>query len=177
MSGKPASAVPKFTDARADAWSLAALRWSDGQLEALKWIGLVAMFVDHFGRYLFGLGTDSWAFASGRFAFPLFAFVLAMNLAREGGVLARTERTARRLAFWCVVSILPAYLARDALIPINVFGTLALGATLCALIEARPGAIVAAITFFVAVLLALLVEFGAAGMLLLVTVYVWRRHG
>ena len=69
--------------------SLPLLRLNDGQLEALKWLALVSMLVDHFGRYAFGLGTDSWAFAIGRLAFPLFAFVLASNLARPG---ERVER-------------------------------------------------------------------------------------
>ena len=71
------------------------LSFSDGQLEALKWIALASMFLDHFGRHLLGWGQDTWVFALGRIAFPLFALVLALNLAREGDRAARAARTAR----------------------------------------------------------------------------------
>ena len=60
------------------------LSFSDGQLEALKWIALASMFLDHFGRHLLGWGQETWVFALGRIAFPLFALVLALNLARAG---------------------------------------------------------------------------------------------
>jgi len=65
------------------------LRFSDGQLEALKWIALASMFLDHFGRHLLGWGQDTWVFALGRIAFPLFALVLALNLRQpEAALLA-----------------------------------------------------------------------------------------
>jgi hypothetical protein len=57
----------------------ARLRFTDGQLEALKWIALASMFLDHFGRHLLGWGQDTWVFALGRIAFPLFAWVLALT--------------------------------------------------------------------------------------------------
>ena len=84
-------------------------RFTDGQLELLKWIGVVSMFIDHFGRLLFGWGLETIAFGAGRLAFPLFALVLACNLARPGDQAARTKRIALRLAFACAVATLVSW--------------------------------------------------------------------
>src|SRR5215212_1508190 len=97
--------------------------WSDGQLEALKWIALASMFLDHFGRHLLGYGQETWVFALGRVAFPLFVLVLALNLSRPGDRTARAPRTARRLALWCVVAVLPPVWARGEPMLVNVLGT------------------------------------------------------
>lgn len=53
----------------------------DGALEALKWLALVSMVVDHVNGYVF---RDHFALAQafGRLSFPLFALVLGYNLAR-----------------------------------------------------------------------------------------------
>ncbi len=106
------------------------VRSSDG-LEVAKWIALVAMLVDHAGRYGWGLGTDSWAFVVGRLAFPIFACVLGINLARPGERGARAARVTRRLFVWAAVSVIPSWLARDAVLPVNVLATLGLGSALC----------------------------------------------
>ncbi len=53
---------------------------TDGTLEALKYLGLVLMTLDHVDKYLFN-GTCPTAFAAGRSALPIFAMVLAYNLA------------------------------------------------------------------------------------------------
>ncbi len=148
--------------------SLLLLRLNDGQLEALKWLALASMFVDHFGRYAFGLGTDSWAFAIGRLAFPLFAFVLASNLARPGERVQRAWRTSRRLGIWAVVSALPSWWARDAWLPVNVLATLAISAGLCAVLEARWSPLAQACACVGGVTLALVAEFSIPGVLLVV---------
>src|SRR3954465_9533777 len=88
------------------------LSFTDGQPEALKWIALASMFLDHFGRHLIGYGQDTWVFALGRIAFPLFSLVLALNLSREGDPPARAARPALRLGAWCAVSVLPSIWAR-----------------------------------------------------------------
>ncbi|MEJ7929995.1 TraX family protein [Ramlibacter sp. AN1015] len=146
--------------------------FTDGQLEALKWLGVGFMFLDHFGRLLLGFGTDSWVFAASRIAFPLFAVVLALNLAREGDRAGRAARTAGRLALWCAVAVGPSIWARGLPWMVNVLGTLALGAALCwafAAAQAPPwqrlGAAVAA------ALAAHFVEFGLAGVLLVPATY------
>jgi TraX protein len=115
------------------------LGFTNGQLEFLKWIALATMFLDHFGRHLLGYGKDTWIFASGRMAFPLFALVLALNLAREGERAARAWRTAKRLAVWCAVAVLPSVWARGEPMLVNVLGTLGLGATLCWTIASTAG--------------------------------------
>lgn len=122
------------------------------------------MFVDHIGRHLLGHGQEGWVFALGRVAFPLFALVLGLNLARAGDRRLRAERTTRRLAVWCAVAVLPSVLARGEPALVNVLGTLALGAALCWVLEsgaASTGLRVAACLAVAAA--AQWVEFGLAG--------------
>ena len=86
--------------------SFSRLSFTDGQLEALKWLAFGTMLIDHFGRYAFGLSVDSWAFAVSRVTFPIFAFVLAVNMARPGDRAGRARRTGRRLTLWAILSLL-----------------------------------------------------------------------
>ena len=149
------------------------LSFSDGQLEALKWIALASMFLDHFGRHLLGWGQETWVFALGRIAFPLFALVLALNLAREGDRAARAARTARRLALWCAVSVLPSIWARGEPSLVNVLGTLGLGAALCwAIASPAPMAWRAAVCLAVTVA-SQWVEFGLPGVFVIPAIYLW----
>lgn len=104
--------------------------FTDGQLELIKWLAMVSMFIDHFGRHLFGWGEETVVFGAGRLAFPLFALVLACNLARPGDNTARAKRTALRLALACAVATPAAIWARGDPTQINVFATLGLGAAL-----------------------------------------------
>ena len=60
-----------------------ALYVDEGTIQALKWIGLLLMFVDHTNKYL-ALGKIEWMFAAGRACLPIFCFVLAYNLSRRG---------------------------------------------------------------------------------------------
>ena len=145
--------------------------WLDGQLETLKWIALASMFVDHVGRFLLGFGNESWVFAGGRLAFPLFAFVLGMNLAREGDRAGRAARTALRLALWCAVSVLPSIWMRGDPWVVNVLGTLSLGAAACWALAASAHPALRALVLAGAALGALRVEFGVPGTLLVAGVY------
>jgi hypothetical protein len=154
----------------------APLGFTDGQLEALKWVALASMFLDHFGRHLLGYGQDTWVFALGRIAFPLFAIVFALNLGREGDRAARAARSARRLAFWCAVSVIPSVMARGEPMLVNVLGTLALGAALCwSLASTAPMALRVAVCIAVA-LASWYVEFGLAGVFLMPAVYLWSNE-
>lgn len=149
----------------------APLGFADGQLEALKWIALASMFVDHFGRHLLGHGQDTWIFALGRLAFPLFALVLALNLGREGDRAARAQRTAKRLVLWCAVSVLPSIWARGDPMVVNVLGTLGLGAAVCWAIDS-PARMVSRVAACAAVAAASWwVEFGPAGVFLIPAIY------
>jgi hypothetical protein len=127
----------------------------DGSLEALKWLALILMTVDHVDKYLFN-GTIAALFDAGRAALPLFVLVLAYNLARpdalERGVYLRTMK---RLALFGVLAT-PAFIALGGLLagwwPLNImFALLAITAMLY-LVERRTvgGYVAAAAVFLVA---------------------------
>jgi len=149
----------------------APLGFRDGQLEALKWLGLASMFTDHIGRHLLGWPEQSWAFALGRLAFPLFAFVLGANLARDGDRAARAGRTTVRLLGWGAVSILPSIWARGDPQMLNVLLTLGLGAAVCWLCESRGPTALRAVACLAIAGAANWVEFGVGGVFLVAAVY------
>jgi hypothetical protein len=99
----------------------------DGSLEALKWLALLSMTVDHVNKFLFN-GTNDAAYGVGRVAMPLFVFVLAYNLARPG-VLEHGgyPRAMRRLAAFGILAM-PAFSLlgglNTALRPLNIMFTL-----------------------------------------------------
>jgi hypothetical protein len=151
-------------------------RFSDGQLEALKWIALAFMFLDHFGRHLLGFGQDTWVFALGRIAFPLFALVLALNLAREGDRAARAARTTRRLAIWCAVAVLPSIWARGEPMLVNVLATLGLGAAACWALASPASLWLRIVTCMAVALASHFVEFGLAGVFLVPAIFHYRTQ-
>lgn len=57
----------------------------DGAIEAIKWLALVLMTLDHINKYLLH-DASPVLFALGRVVMPLFGFVLAFNLARPGAL-------------------------------------------------------------------------------------------
>ena len=64
--------------------------------ELLKWIALLAMTGDHVAKVVLG-GYVPVVSELGRIAFPLFALVMACNLAQPGADL---RKSIRRLALW-----------------------------------------------------------------------------
>ncbi len=157
----------------------APLGFRDGQLETLKWLAMASMFCDHIGRHLLGMPQEEWPFQAGRLAFPLFAFVLGTNLAREGDRAARSGRTALRLLGWGALSVLPSIWARGDPEVINVLVTLACGAALCWAVDSQGRT---ALRVFVVVAVAAaswFVEFGIGGAFLVVACYLYasRRGG
>lgn len=151
----------------------APLGFRDGQLETLKWLALASMFTDHVGRHLLGLPHESWAFLLGRLAFPLFALVLAVNLAREGDRAERAARSTLRLCGWGAVAVLPSIWARGDPMMLNVLFTLGLGAALCWAVES-PAAVWQRAAACVAIAGASwFVEFGTGGVFLVAAVYLW----
>ncbi len=149
----------------------APLGFADGQLEALKWLALVSMFIDHVGRHLLGWPQESWVFAAGRLAFPCFAFVLAVNLARAGDRERRCGRTALRLLAWGAISVLPSIWARGDPQMLNVLVTLGLGAALCWLVESPAPALLRIPACLVVAAAAWFAEFGIGGVFLVPAVY------
>jgi hypothetical protein len=126
---------------------------SSGSLEALKWLALLLMTLDHVNKYLLHASVPE-LFAAGRLALPLFGFVLGYNLARPGALASGAyARTARRLAVFGGIATLP-FGALGGLgwgwWPLNIMATL-LVATLCAwLIDVGGTArLVAAATLFI----------------------------
>ena len=99
------------------------------------------MTIDHVNTFLFA-GAHNWMFSAGRVAFPLFAFVLAYNLARPRAVDGRAyQRTLVRIAAGCAVATIPFVLLaklRWGWLPINVMGLL-FTATACLYFFDRKG--------------------------------------
>lgn len=110
---------------------------SNGTLEALKWLGLVLMTLDHANKYVFA-HTLPGAFELGRLAMPIFAFVLAYNLARPGAMASGAHaRTMKRLALAGVVAT-PFFIGLGGLVsgwPLNIMFTLCLSTGVVYLVE------------------------------------------
>lgn len=121
---------------------------TDGALNALKWLAVASMIVDHTNAYLFE-NASATAQAFGRLAFPLFAFVLGYNLARTPP--QRFEALAKRLALFGLISQ-PFYglMVNDPW-RFNIFFTFLVAIGLVALLKRAPDkrSIAAAIALFV----------------------------
>ena len=105
-----------------------------GTLEALKWLALLLMTLDHVNKHVLHASMPE-LFAAGRLALPLFGFVLGYNLARPGALASGGySRTARRLTIFGTIATIP-FIALGGLgwgwWPVNIMATL-LVATLCA---------------------------------------------
>ena len=141
------------TQARRSRSTAPPLTLSSGTLEALKWLALLLMTIDHVNKHLLHASVPKLC-AAGRLALPLFGFVLGYNLARPGALASGGySRTARRLAFFGTIATIP-FIALGGLgwgwWPFNIMAAL-LVATLCAwLIEVGgPARLVAAAAVFI----------------------------
>ena len=146
---------------------------SDGSIEALKWVALVLMTLDHLNKYVFHDAVPA-LFALGRLTFPLFAFVLAYNLARPGTLTRSTyRRTAARLVLYGALASIP-FVALGGLgagwWPFNVMATLLVATGVIYLLE-RRGVFRTALAMLLFLLGGGLVEFWWPGIAL--TVAAW----
>lgn len=98
--------------------------YTSGAIEALKWLALVAMVIDHVNVYLLDDAFPA-LYAIGRVAFPVFGLVLAYNIAHAGGREA-ARRALPRLAIAGILAQPFSMLLREDL-AINIMGTFALG--------------------------------------------------
>ncbi len=109
-----------------------------GTLEALKWLAVALMTVDHINLQLL-YSKYPILYAMGRVSLPLFVFVLAYNLARpEAKANGAALRVLRRLMPVALISCLPYMelnLETFGWRPLNVLFTLAAGTAIVALLE------------------------------------------
>lgn len=110
------------------------LALSSGSIEALKWLALVLMTLDHVNTFLYD-GKFPALYKLGRIAMPVFGFVLAYNLARphalEDGVYGRV---IKRLAFFGLLAS-PVFVAMAGWRRLNIMFTLLLAAAVMYLLE------------------------------------------
>jgi hypothetical protein len=131
-------------------------------LELAKWVALVTMTVDHFGKIV---APESWflpTHAVGRLAYPLFAGIIGLRLAVAPSLV---RRYLARLLPWAVVSQPIFVLAGRQWTDLNILVTLAAGVSAFAAIrdlrtDAWPRGIALMLT---AVAIAPFVDFGPAG--------------
>lgn len=136
---------------------------ADGSLEALKWLGLVLMVLDHVNKYLLGEAHPA-LFDLGRMVTPIFGFVLMHNLARPGALAAGMHgRVMRRLlAFGALAT--PMFVALVGWWPLNILFMLLLATGVVWLIE-RGGSLRLALALCAFVVAGAVVEFWWFGVL------------
>ena len=97
---------------------------ADGTAEALKWLALALMVLDHVNKYLYHSALP-WVFPIARLSFPLFGFVLAYNLARpETFSNGAAIRVMKRLAIFALIAAIPHIILDGRFFPLNILATL-----------------------------------------------------
>ena len=107
-------------------------RLDSGQQETLRWLAIATMVTDHVGAVLLPVPEAEPLRFVGRVAWPLFAFLMAYNVAARG---VDPRRYLRPLLVWGAVAQLPHYLAFDVFV-VSILGTLFLAACALTLIQA-----------------------------------------
>lgn len=118
MTARPSALVPRLTS---------------GQQEVVRWIAIVTMVIDHVGAVLLSPGDALPLRAIGRVAWPLFAFLLAYNVAVRD---VDPVRYLRPLLVWGALAQLPHFLAFDRFV-VSILGTLFLAAAALSLVTHR----------------------------------------
>lgn len=143
---------------------------TSGGRELLKWLALVLMTGDHVVT-VFGLGHVPVVSQLGRVAFPVFALVMAYNLAQPG---ADAGKSARRLALWGLVATPAAVLAFGQALPLNVLLTFAAAAGCIWALERRQWALGALLCIVAPVAL----DYAWPGVWLVLAAWAWfKNHG
>ncbi|MEJ8859931.1 TraX family protein [Variovorax robiniae] len=141
----------------------APLRVATGTLEALKWLGMVLMTLDHVNKYLLG-GASHALFDLGRLVMPVFGFVLMYHLARPGAFAAGVHvRVMRRLLVFGALSA-PTFIVLVGWWPLNILFMLLLSTGITWLIE-RGGRMHTTLAVISFVLAGAVVEFWWFGVL------------
>lgn len=92
--------------------------------EILKWLAVILMTGDHVAKVVYG-GYVPGLSEAGRVAFPLFALVMAYNLAQPG---ADMVKSVRRLVLWGLIAQPVHAWAFGYWLPLNILLTFALSA-------------------------------------------------
>lgn len=142
-------------------------RFSDSALEGLKWVALVAMTIDHVNTVIFDR-EHAWMFAVGRLAYPLFAFVLGVNLARPA---TDKGRAVRRLLQWAVIAQPVHAWAFGSMWPLNVLFAFAIAAAGLQLWQARRESLAVA----VCLLAPCVVDYQWMGVACVLAAYAWAK--
>lgn len=150
------------------------VRLEEGALSALKWLGLALMVLDHVDAFVFGRSL-TWACALGRLVFPLFAFVVAYNLARPGALERGVHaRMLYRLGLaGCIALPFHAELTGATWpwpVPGNIMFTFAVAVAAIWAVERRQWLLALA-----AVPASFLVEYSFPGVVLVVVTWLWLR--
>lgn len=126
--------------ARQDFLYFQRLSISDGTIEALKWLALLAMTCSHINYALFPSNQLPVLIEFGCIAFPLFGFVLAYNLARPNALQhGAYQRAIIKMLLFGVIAT-PFYILATPIfvtgwLPLNMLFTLATATGIVALIE------------------------------------------
>lgn len=146
---------------------------SSRQQELLRWLAIACMLIDHVGAIFLGHADAQPLRAIGRVAWPLFAYLLAYNVAVRRVPPAKYLPT---LAVFTLLSQLPHHLAFNSNW-VSIIGTLLLGATALHVLESRThtqagGLLLLSLTL----LLSPFVEYGTAGVLLIISLWWLLRY-
>lgn len=132
-------------------YKIPGIKIADGSIEALKWLAMVAMTLDHMNRIFFNPGSIVF-YSIGRIAMPIFAFVFVYNFARSTEfVAAHYYKSCQRLLLFGVLAT-PAYLSMmhiHGLIPLNIMFTLLVAAATLFFYEKEGLGARAIVCFFV----------------------------
>lgn len=142
---------------------------TSGQQELLRWVAITTMVIDHAALALLEPDASLPLRAIGRLAWPLFAYLMAYNVARRG---VNPRRYLLPLLIACAVSVVPYWLA-FGLWRVNILGTLFLAAAAITLLRADSPVHGAPRHLAFALVLAAspFVEYGPPGVLLAPTLW------
>lgn len=124
---------------------MTAFKPSSGSIEAIKWLALAAMVVDHVAAVFYDRDVPLWAEVVGRLAFPMFAIVIGYNLSRLGADLGRA---LNRLALFGLLALpFHAYLFSilDGWWPLNVMFTFAVAVAVVQALQLNRPAVALAV--------------------------------
>ena len=151
------------------------LHVADGTLEALKWIALALMLLDHVNTFLYNR-TLPGAYEIGRWVAPVFGFVLAYNLARPDTLQQGIHlRVMRRLAIFGVLAAPPFIALIGRWWPLNIMFLLLAATAVIYGLERRDvaGIAIAGLAFCVGGLLA---EYFYPGIVMVVAAWAYCRE-